>query len=57
MADIYSFLFNTREGVLILFVAGVILFTLIAFVMERRTHKLYVDRGEKKPGESDGFWD
>ena len=57
MADIFNFLFNTRMGVLVLFVAGVILFTVIAFVMERRTHKLYVDRGEKKKGEEDGFWD
>ena len=57
MADIFNFLFGTRMGVFILFIAGVVLFTLIAFVMERRTHKLYVDRGEKAKGEKDSFWD
>ena len=57
MAEIYNFLFGTRMGVLVLFIGGVILFTLIAFVMERRTHKLYVDRGEKAKGEKDSFWE
>ena len=57
MAEIYNFLFGTRMGVLILFLGGVVLFTLIAFIMERRTHKLYVDRGPKGKDEKDGFWD
>ena len=57
MADIFNFLFGTRMGVLALFIGGVVLFTLIAFIMERRTHKLYVDRGPKGKNEKDGFWD
>ena len=58
MADIFNFLFGTRMGVLALFIGGVVLFTLIAFVMERRTHKLYVDRGPKgKEDEKDSFWE
>ena len=56
MDAIFSFLFGTRAGLAVLFVGGVALFGLIAFVMEKRTHKLYVDRGPKKEDE-DGFWD
>lgn len=56
MDAIFSFLFGTRTGLAVLFVGGVALFGLIAFVMEKRTHKLYVDRGPKKEDE-DGFWD
>ncbi|MDY2777281.1 MAG: DUF6724 family protein [Collinsella sp.] len=54
--DVFTFLFETREGVGILFAAGVLIFCIVAFVMEKRTHKLYVDRGPKKDDE-DGFWD
>ena len=54
MDAIFSFLFGTRAGLAVLFVVA--LFGLIAFVMEKRTHKLYVDRGPKKEDE-DGFWD
>lgn len=56
MDAIFSFLFGTRAGLAVLFVGGVALFGLIAFVMEKRTHKLYVDRGQKNEDE-DGFWD
>ena len=30
---------------------------LLAFVMEKRTHKMYVDRGPKSEDEEDSFWD
>lgn len=57
MDAIFSFLFGTRAGLAVLFVGGLIIFGIVAVVLEKRTHKLYVDRGPKKPGESDGFWD
>ena len=30
---------------------------ILAFVMEKRTHKMYVDRGPKSEDEEDSFWD
>ena len=57
MDAFFSFLFNTREGVAILFVAGIAIFAIAAFVLEKRTHKLYVDRGPKSEDDQDGFWD
>ncbi len=41
-----DFLFNTREGFAILFGGGVLLFVILAFVLEKRTSQLYVDRGD-----------
>lgn len=55
MDAFFSFLFNTREGVAVLFVAGIVIFALVAFVLEKRTSKIYVDRGPKKDGEDDGW--
>ena len=57
MDALFSFLFNTRAGLAVLFVGGIIAFTIAAVILERRTHKLYVDRGPKQTGEDDGFWD
>lgn len=57
MDAIFSFLFNTRAGLAVLFVGGIIAFTIAAVILERHTHKLYVDRGPKQTGEDDGFWD
>ena len=47
MDAVFSFLFGTRTGFAILFAGGILLFAIIAFVMEKRTHKMYVDRGPK----------
>ncbi len=55
MDTFFSFLFGTREGVAVLFVAGIIIVGLAAFILEKRTGQLYVDRGPKKDDE-DG-WD
>ena len=55
MDAFFSFLFNPREGVAILFVAGIAIFAIAAFVLEKRTHKLYVDRGPREDG-ADDFW-
>ena len=55
MDAFFSFLFGTREGVAVLFIAGIVIFAIAAFVLEKRTHKLYVDRGPKEDG-GDDFW-
>ena len=47
----------TRTGFAILFAGGILLFAILAFVMEKRTHKMYVDRGPKSEDEEDSFWD
>ena len=55
MDAFFSFLFNTREGVAVPFVADIVIFGIAAFVLEKRTHKLYVDRGPADD-DDDGFW-
>ncbi len=52
MDAVFSFLFGTRTGFAILFAGGILLFAILAFVMEKRTHKLYVDRGAQIRGRS-----
>lgn len=41
--EFINWLFNTREGVLALFVGGILICLVIAFVLERRTSKMYYD--------------
>ncbi|WP_342589603.1 DUF6724 family protein [Collinsella tanakaei] len=55
MDAFFSFLFGTREGVAVLFVVGIVIFAIVAFILEKRTHKLYVDRGPSD-SDDDGFW-
>lgn len=55
MDAIFSFLFGTREGVVTLFVAGLVIFAIVAFVLEKRTHKIYVDRGPKTDDDDSWF--
>ena len=57
MDAVFSFLFGTRTGFAILFAGGILLFAILAFVMEKRTHKMYVDRGPKSEDAEDSFWD
>ena len=52
MDAVFSFLFGTRTGFAILFAGGILLFAILAFVMEKRTHKMYVDRGPQGRGRS-----
>lgn len=52
MNQLLSFLFGTREGVAVLFFAGVVIFAIAAFVLEKRTHQIYVDRGPKSDDEN-----
>ncbi len=55
MDELFNFLFGTRTGVAVLFFAGVVIFAIAAFVLEKRTHKIYVDRGPK-PEDEDGIF-
>ncbi len=55
MDQIFTFLFGTRTGVAVLFAAGVLIFAVAAFILEKRTHKLYVDRGPK-PNDEDSLF-
>jgi uncharacterized membrane protein YqiK len=55
MDELFNFLFGTRTGVAVLFFAGVAIFAIAAFVLEKRTHKIYVDRGPK-PEDEDGIF-
>ena len=57
MDAVFSFLFGTRTGFAILYAGGILLFAILAFVMEKRTHKMYVDRGPKDEDDQDSFWD
>jgi hypothetical protein len=54
--DILSWLFSTREGVIILFVGGIAVCLLIAFILERKTSKMYYNH-EKAEGEEDSLFD
>ncbi|QWT17769.1 hypothetical protein KPC83_00995 [Collinsella sp. zg1085] len=56
MDDIFNFLFNTRSGFAVLFIGGIVVFALIAAILEHRTHQMYVDRGPKNSDEEEGFW-
>ena len=39
--DFFTWLFNDRMGVVVLIVGGIVLFLIIAFILERRTRKQY----------------
>jgi hypothetical protein len=48
LSSFFGWLFGTRQGVLALIVGGIVLFLIIAFVLERRTRKTYYNH-EKGP--------
>ncbi len=50
--DIFTWLFNTREGVFALLGGGIILFLIIAAVLERRTRRQF-----KNHEKAEGDWD
>ena len=55
MDAFFSFLFGTRAGFAVLFFAGIVIFTVAAVLLEKRTHKLYVDRGPADD-DADSSW-
>ncbi len=52
IGNFFNWLFNTRQGVIALIVGGIVLFLIIAFILERRTRALY-----KNHEKSDDDWD
>lgn len=54
--DFTTWLFSTREGVLTLIGGGLVICLIVAFLMERKTRKLYFNH-EKQPGEEDSLLD
>ncbi len=55
MDTIFSFLFGTRGGLAVLFFGGIVIVAIVAFLLEKRTSKLYVDRGPKQD-DDDGLF-
>lgn len=51
--EIIEFLFETRTGVFVLIFGGMALFALIAFLLERRTHKMYFNRPKREDDDDD----
>ena len=47
LAAIYHFLFETYAGIGCLVGAGVVISVIAAFISERKTRKVFRDRGEK----------
>ena len=41
VVDFFTWLFNDRMGVIALILGGIVLFLIIAFILERRTRKQY----------------
>jgi len=54
MLDFLSWLFNTRTGVMALIGGGIVLFLVIALVLERRGRKIYYNH-ERVEGEEESF--
>ena len=54
--NFFTWLFSSRQGVIALIVGGIILFLVIAFVLERRTRAMYKNH-EKSPDDWDLFDD
>ncbi|MDO5119805.1 MAG: hypothetical protein Q4D48_06930 [Coriobacteriales bacterium] len=48
----FGWLFGTRQGVVALVLGGIVLFLIIAFILERRTRAMY-----KNHAKSDDDWD
>ena len=51
IANFFSWLFGTRQGVITLVAGGIILFLILSFVLERHTRSLY-----KNHEETEGDW-
>lgn len=51
-AEIYHFIFESYAGIGCLVGAGIIISVIAAFISERKTRKIYRDRGEKPTEET-----
>lgn len=50
--DFFTWLFNDRMGVITLILSGIVLFLIIAFILERRTRKQFYNHAK-----SEDDWD
>ncbi len=55
--EIYHFLFETYAGIGVLVGTSLVLCVIIAFVLELRTRKTYVDRGEDSENDEWSIFD
>lgn len=55
--EIYHFLFETYVGIGVLVAISLVLCVIIAFVLELRTRKTYVDRGPQDDDDDWSFFD
>ena len=55
IGQIYHFLFETYTGIGCLVGAFLVITLLLAFLLERRTRRIYVDRPEPQDDDSDDF--
>lgn len=53
--EFLNWLLGTPTGVLVLVIGGMVFFTILAFVLERRTHKMYFNHPESE--DEEGFFD
>lgn len=53
LAAIYHFLFETYAGIGCLVGAGVVISVIAAFISERKTRKVFRDRGERPREDND----
>lgn len=51
LAAIYHFIFETYAGIGCLIGAGIVISIIAAVISERKTRKVYRDRGERPKGE------
>ena len=52
IVNFFNWLFTDRTGVICLVLGGIVLFIIIAFILERKTKQLYFDHGK-----SEDDWD
>ena len=54
IGEFFTWLFGTRTGVMALIGGGLVIFLIIAFILERRGRKIYFDH-EPEEGEEESF--
>ena len=48
VGEFFTWLFSTRQGVMALIGSGLVIFLIIAFILERRGRKYYYDHGPEE---------
>ena len=55
ISDFFTWLFETRQGVVFLVLGGIVFFLIVAFILERRTRAIY--RNHEKSEDDLSFFD